>query len=1092
MQERTYGPSPETSRSDREYSYDIGRGVSGQEAAKTRTPEELATDRVFRLRQDVESAVTRTEKLTAIARRDEWRTEQASLKAMHATLDTEVKAHAKDAKASARAQEHYDAATTMLGEIATTLENAKEPSRSVPPVPGEEAIEPSIIDRSAVPDDVLAWVARLGESERRALIGRVEGVGGGSVNRTDGFVVALSNYFRTKPIRSQFLETARNPRRFNRAAYEKARASARTEDSGADAAPQSHLDLNATPAAASSALATPAAASSALATPAASSTYTTPAAASSAHATPTVAHRSALDRALALTQLGASHLEAIRTELVPAYRRAVAAIDSAAVKALALQIVGGVARIVDAQAHVVRLVPQVDTGPHAAMASTSETDAFAPNAAELGTLTAEKAALDAAVLATVPKLAVQVSPQWFGDHLVAGRAAEPPPHVREVLVQLTYEAGLVVQLLDEADTIAKLLQPVNEARGTSEPATNSARSDAVDHLERWRSRPINFLFLARVLTERGLWQSMQGTKNVHGHTAAELQRKVFAQSKETGATADVGALWDADDAHGALSYGTTDWKVTSEEASRVFDMLAQAEPRARGELVKQLYRMGRLGALCEHLPWGQVKQLWESIQDPEASKLLEPYWDGKGGGKSLGKRLEEQDHWYTTAMSRFLDVATFGAKPRIDAAYDAREAGLISSDDYWGSVTKAVGRAAFMAAATAATGGVAGELVTGASEGMGLMAAGGGVTGMLARGATTVASSATAGGVGNVAGHFVGDLYDQALDGKEGFDSLSSYGESFGDGVKLGAATGAVAAVGLNASKFIRGAMRTVAQEAAAAYPQLTRVLEAARSVGVRAGAHVRMTVDEYLKTISGGPRGLRLAYAGAPVPPRIAAASRDAPLSVTVRPLQDLNAPMQSANNFSDHIEIESVKLFDDYGEDASYVDDAADHRADEQPNDPMELDDNIGLAEAQRDGSAGRRSRHVSQRLPPEMEADNGMSALHAARLDITRLPRHHVFPQEELPFFQARGFPGREIDKFTLAMEKLEHDVVHGGNQPLARKHWPGHEWNTKLMERLRTDEALKGANLTRDEILSIMQEERVIFGIQDYPFVHYHAP
>jgi len=440
MQERTYGPSPETSRSDREYSYDIGRGDSGQEAAKTRTPEDWATDRVFRLRQDVESAVTRTEKLTAIVRRDEWRTEQASLKAMHATLDTEVKAHAKDAKASVRAQEHYDAATTKLGEIATTLENAKEPSRSVPPVPGEEAIEPSIIDRSAVPDDVLAWVAGLGDRERRALIGRVEGVGGGSVNRTDGFVVALSNYFGTKPIRSQFLEIARNPRRFNRNAYEKARASARTDDSGADAAPQSHLDLNATPAAASSAHATASSAhatpasssahatpasssahatpasSSAHATPAASSAHATPAAASSAHATPaaassahatpatasstpTVAHHSALDRALALTQLGASHLEAIRTELVPAYRRAVAAMDSAAVKALALQIVGGVARIVDAQAHVVRLVPQVDTGPHAAMASTSDTDAFAPNAAELGTLTAEKAALDAAVLA---------------------------------------------------------------------------------------------------------------------------------------------------------------------------------------------------------------------------------------------------------------------------------------------------------------------------------------------------------------------------------------------------------------------------------------------------------------------------------------------------------------------------------------------------------------------------------------------------------------------------------------------------------------------------------------------------------------------
>jgi hypothetical protein len=38
------------------------------------------------------------------------------------------------------------------------------------------------------------------------------------------------------------------------------------------------------------------------------------------------------------------------------------------------------------------------------MASTAETDQFPPDATELATLTATKAALDAAILATVPKL----------------------------------------------------------------------------------------------------------------------------------------------------------------------------------------------------------------------------------------------------------------------------------------------------------------------------------------------------------------------------------------------------------------------------------------------------------------------------------------------------------------------------------------------------------------------------------------------------------------------------------------------------------------------------------------------------------------
>jgi hypothetical protein len=787
------------------------------------------------------------------------------------------------------------------------------------------------------------------------------------------------------------------------------------------------------------------------------------------------AHRSARERALGLSRLAGAHLGAIETALVPAYRRAVAAMDSAAVKALALQIVGGVARIVDAQAQVVRLVPQVDTGPHAAMASTSETDAFAPNAAELGALTAEKAALDAAVLATVPKLAVQVSPQWFGDQLVAGRAAEPPPHVREVLVQLTYEAGLVVQLLDEADTIAQLLQPVNEARGTSEPATDGARSDAVDHLERWRSRPINFLFLARVLTERGLWQSMQG-KSLHGHTAAELQRKVFAQSKETGTTADVGALWDADEAHGALSYSTTDWKVTGEDASHVFEMLSQAEPRARGELVKQLYRMGRLGALCEHLPWGQVKQLWESIQDPEASKLLEPYWDGKGGGKSLGKRLEEQDHWYTDALNKFLDITTFGAKPRIDAAHDAREAGLISDDAYWSSVTKAVGRAAFVAAATAATGGVAGELVAGASEGMGL------ATGMAGRAVTTIASGATAGGVGNVAGHFIGDAYDQVLDGKEGFDSMSAYGDSFKEGAVLG---GATAAIGLAAAKFLPKGMRTLAQETAAAHPKLTRLLEGARSVGVGVGTRVQTTVHEFLEWFGNGaaPPGFRLAYAavaGGVVPARIASAPPGATVWVTVRPLQDLNAarPMQMSGT-GDLVEVENVELSKEIND---MFDDLSSGEGHTHP------ESESFASESSRLGESGPELDAVSVR---ETKANAGV----VENPGEVATHQHHVFPQEFKRWFRDHGI---DINDYCIELTPPEHQAQHGGGDPwLARrvaKQIPEAEWNASIMDRLQSAELRKqqlrpGARLTPEEILAEGKQLMYDRGVGELPFQKY---
>jgi Predicted lipoprotein of unknown function (DUF2380) len=774
----------------------------------------------------------------------------------------------------------------------------------------------------------------------------------------------------------------------------------------------------------------------------------------------------AIDRAVALAKLGRAHLGAIESALVPAYRQAVGAMDTAAVTALALQIVGGVARIVDAQGQIVQLVPQVDTGPQAAHASTAATDPGPVDPGAIEALAAQKAALDAAVLATVPRLAVQVSPQWFGDQLLAGRVPEPAPHVREVLVQLTYEAGLVVQLLEEADSIVALVNPTSEAQQTSEPTTDDARKEAVERLAKWKGRPINFMFLQRALTRRGVWQVLQGVKDGRGRTAADLERKVFAQSKETGTTADVGEDWDANEAHDALSVGTTDWKVTDDEGTQVFDMLAKAEPRARGELVKQLYRMGRLGPMCEHVPWAMVKQLWESIADPVASKLLEPYWATKGGGASLGKRLEAQDHWYTRGLSRFLDIATFGAKPRIDAAYDAREAGLATDDEYWGGVTKAVGRAAFAGAAAAATGGLAGELVGGAAEGVGLAGAS---IGRVAVGRVAAAgmSGAVGGGVGNVAGHLVGDVYDQVLDGKQGFDSLSAYGHSFTQGAALGGALGVTAGVGLAASPYLARSMRTVAQDAAAAHPRITRLLEAARSVGKGAGHRIRTTAGELAKWFGDGgpPPGLRLAYAstgGGPVLSRIAKAPQDAPMWITVRPLVDLNARPMQMEAPRDLVEIElGEEISEMFGELSSH--------------------DDIGP------GQATGESSQVGER-GPEVEAMGVRGQRQAgvvAEPGGQAVDQHHVFPQA--PRF-AKWFADRGIDvhDYCIELTPTEHQAQHGGGDwRLARKvarEIPEAEWSEAIMKRLTARELRKQQRFSGDPSLKLSREEVIEEGLE----------
>jgi hypothetical protein len=134
----------------------------------------------------------------------------------------------------------------------------------------------------------------------------------------------------------------------------------------------------------------------------------------------------------------------------------------------------------------------------------------------------------------------------------------------------------------------------------------------------------------------------------------------------------------------------------------------------------------------------------------------------------------------------------------------------------------------------------------------------------------------------------------------------------------------------------------------------------------------------------------------------------------------------------------------------------------------------------------------------MPSEMAADVGMSVLDEARLGILRRPRHHLLPVEQREFFQAHGFPGNDIDRYCLDLGVLQHELVHGGNQPLARVNWQDHEWNTELMRQIKDAEvAIKArfgptATISRRQILTIMERLRPSFQIDGLPYVHYRAP
>ena len=796
--------------------------------------------------------------------------------------------------------------------------------------------------------------------------------------------------------------------------------------------------------------------------------------------------------ARSLVQLGLAHLQILQTTLLDAYHRAVSSFDAPGVGELALQIVHGVAQVEHARDQI---------GPG---------DDLAPLRTEL----------DSAWQSAVSQLAVQVSPQILGGALIAA-SLEPPPrsHVVHLGPELiAHEAGRVVELLEAAERIRSYVMPETEA--TSEPAAPGDQLLAVAELERFASRPIDAMFLAAILKHTGVWLELAQACGSDGRTAAQVLGHVEAQAAETGATVELGPKWNALEAADALSYGLTDWAVTDEEATRVVEMLQAASPQGRGALVKQLHRMGLLERLAANVGWAFLQQIGETLNDPEAESLLAPHYEGKGGVPSshellmsqVDRNLQEGSSldtiqagaWYLLDTS--LDTLSFGGKSSIDRAHEARDAGLISEDAYWAEANKAMARTAAVGAAAALTGGAAGAWSEGAALGLGA-----------SEGGAALVGAATGGAVGNVGARFTGDVYDQLLSGKPGFDSFSTYAQDFASGGLFGAA---LAPVGLHAAKHLPASARTMAQTYAVRHPQLIPMLEAARVAGKGAAFRVRMTVREWLdvlRTGAGGPGlmgglgGLQpaLASAGASdVAPDLSALPPDAKLWITARPTADLDAPMARLDEEAPWFEVESINvrrggrraesLLDDYGDEASYVDDPADYRGDAETDGAGYDSEDISTAAPDSYGGLGERVRHVrSQSVEPDLAGEYGVGSLSDVRLGITRNPRHHLLPQEEIEFFQRNGFPGRDIDQYCIEVTTTEHEILHGGNQALARNHWKKHEWSFALMEELRIQETAakqvrgKDARLSREDVLETVEELRIQFRIKNHRIVPYRG-
>ncbi len=802
----------------------------------------------------------------------------------------------------------------------------------------------------------------------------------------------------------------------------------------------------------------------------------------------------AIERAKELLHLSLVHLQVLQTTLISAYHLAVSAFDAAGAQAVAAQIVGGLRQMEQASELVREWVPQASypDEPGSTSSASAFSTAIGPPSTETAELGRLRAAFVEAVQLAITSLAVQLRPQLLGWGPVMG-LPEPPSRAKVVHVGaelVAREAARVVELLEAADRIASLVMPEHDkSSGVADP---DDLHSAVDELERFQSRPVDAAFLAKVLQARGVWQEIAQARSDSGNrTAASLLRSTQAQAAETGAMADVGPKWRADDAAAALSYGVMDWTVTDDEAMGVMEMLGAASPEARGGLVRQLHRKGLLERMVVNVGWQYVKQLAESLNDPEAEALLAPHWVGKGEVPSFGQLLQEQaarnrqeGGWLNQSqafawdtLDRSLNVFTFGGKPAIDGAREALEAGWISEDAYAIEACKAEVRAGLVGATSMATGGLAASWTEGAALAFGA-----------GQGGSAVLSAAMAGAIGNAGGQLSGDAFDQAFSGKRGFDSFSSYAQTFASG---GLVAAAMAPVGLAAAKYLPAGTRTIAQQIAARHPEMVRVLDAARASGTGTAFRVRMTVREWLTFTGGsgplGGGGLQPVFAMAGVTPDLSALPPDAELLITARPKVDLNTLASRFDDDEPAFDVEFVEpvrgrrssssggsgsLFDDPGADASYADDPFEHRPD--------LEDVSRATEADTESSLTL--------------AERGTSVMSGNRLGIARLPRHHLLPQKEIAFFQARGFPGRDIDAYCVEVSQLEHDILHGGNQSLARTHWRQREWSTELMRRLKADEAElqhsnPGAKITRGRILEIMEKLRVRFEISDLPVLDY---
>jgi hypothetical protein len=500
---------------------------------------------------------------------------------------------------------------------------------------------------------------------------------------------------------------------------------------------------------------------------------------------------------------------------------------------------------------------------------------------------------------------------WLGPQLFRGQTVMPGVHP----VRLGAGPERAERLLDEVTQVGLLLKTSQEVEallpGQALPECalleRKTQRNAVDLIDAWRGRPVNFAFLKEVLRSRGRWATIESAVGSRGKSLSDIDASVGRQALSTGPLHDVGdfdaeraetlltPLSEADANSASDSHAQLDDQARA-AANDVFAMIASAEPRARGGLIVQLASTGRLTAVMSEAvgrPWSEVELLHDSLpldrsaRTQAARRLLRPYFEGKGGILSVSRTLDEQisrrgdfaTRWGLRALRFVYENGTFGFAREHDQAWDAMSSGYLTGAAYDRATLKAFGKASAIGIVSSVTGGAAGA------------AAGGYAGRLIGERAGALAEGMVGGMVSGFSGGASADTID-VLSGKRRWADVlvMDWFKAGGLGAGVGVGFSAAWMVGAEAARFLPPSLVTRGHRLLERYPQHSSLIHRLRAAGAAEGLAARTRIlakwSEVRRWIDDGilppDSGLTLNPAGV--------LDGDAMLTLAIEPLQPIN----------------------------------------------------------------------------------------------------------------------------------------------------------------------------------------------------------